>query len=143
ATPLLLRDERETRVLIVGSGPLRAALEQQAQQLGVAHAVTFADYQEDVVSAYAAMDVFALPSRDEGYGLVFMEAMAMGVPVVGTRVIGSVDAVEDGVTGLLVPYGDAPALAQAILSLLDDPTLRQRLTTAASERARPSYARKR
>ena len=58
------------------------------------------------------MDVFVLPSRDEGFGLVFLEAMAVGVPVVGTRVIGSEDAVEDGVTGLLVPYADAPALGQ-------------------------------
>lgn len=143
ATPLLLRDDRETRVLIVGSGPLRGALERRAHRLGIAHAVTFAGYQEDVVSAYAAMDVFVLPSRDEGFAVVFMEAMAMGVPVVGTRVIGNIDAVEDGVTGLLVPYEDAPALARAVLSILADDGLRQRLCMAAAERARQSYSRQR
>jgi len=111
ATPALLEAHPALRVLIVGDGPLRADLEAQAARLGVAHAVRFAGYQEDVVSAYAAMDVFVLPSRDEGFGLVFLEAMAVGVPVVGTRVIGSEDAVEDGVTGLLVPYADPAALA--------------------------------
>jgi glycosyltransferase involved in cell wall biosynthesis len=128
-------------VLIVGDGPLRTALESQAAALGVAHAVRFAGYQEDVVSAYAAMDVFVLPSRDEGFGLVFLEAMAMGVPVVGTRVIGSEDAVDHGVTGLLVPYAEPAALARAVRSLLDDPALARRLRDTATERVRRLYSR--
>lgn len=136
ATPLLLRDDPATRVLIVGDGPLRATLEDRARRLGISQAVTFAGYQEDVASAYAAMDVFVLPSRDEGYGLVFLEAMAMGVPVVGTRVVGTTDAVEDGVTGLLVPYADAPALARAVLRILGDPELTRRLRGTAAERVR-------
>ena len=141
ATPALLQDDPATRVLVVGDGPLRGALEAQASRLGIAHAVEFAGYQEDVVSAYAAMDVFVLPSRDEGFGLVFLEAMAVGVPVIGTRVIGSEDAVEDGTTGLLVPYADAPALAQAIRRLLDDAELRCRLRDTAAERVRRSCSR--
>jgi glycogen(starch) synthase len=87
------------------------------------------------------MDVFVLPSRDEGFGLVFLEAMAVGVPVVGTRVIGSEDAVEDGTTGLLVPYADAPALAQAVRRLLDDAELRCRLRDTAVERVHRSCSR--
>lgn len=139
ATPALLRADPATRVLVVGDGPLRSALEAQAARLGIADAVRFAGYQEDVVSAYAAMDVFVLPSRDEGFGLVFLEAMAMGVPVVGTRVIGSEDAVDDGVTGLLVPYADAPALAAAIRRLLEERDLARRLReTAAAAVARTS-----
>jgi glycosyltransferase involved in cell wall biosynthesis len=129
------------RVLIVGDGPLRAELEGQAARLGVASAVHFAGYQEDVVSAYAAMDVFVLPSRDEGFGLVFLEAMAVGVPVVGTRVIGSEDAVEDGVTGLLVPYADPAALAAAVDGILGSPDLARRLRETASERVRRVYSR--
>ncbi len=143
ATPLLLRDDPATRVLIVGDGPLRTTLEHRARGLGISHAVTFAGYQEDVASAYGAMDVFVLPSRDEGYGLVFLEAMAMGVPVVGTRVVGTTDAVEDGVTGLLVPYDDAPALAQAVLRILGDPELARRLRGTAAERVRRGFARER
>jgi glycosyltransferase involved in cell wall biosynthesis len=141
ATPALLRADPATRVLVVGDGPLRGALEAQASRLGIADAVTFAGYQEDVVSAYAAMDVFVLPSRDEGFGLVFLEAMAVGVPVVGTRVIGSEDAVDDGATGLLVPYADAPALAQAVRRLLDDAELRCRLRDTAAERVQRSSSR--
>jgi glycosyltransferase involved in cell wall biosynthesis len=136
ATPALLQADPATRVLVVGDGPLRGALEAQARGLGIAHAVGFAGYQEDVVSAYAAMDVFVLPSRDEGFGLVFLEAMAVGVPVVGTRVIGSEDAVEDGTTGLLVPYADSPALAQAVQRLLGDAELACRLRDTAAERVR-------
>jgi glycosyltransferase involved in cell wall biosynthesis len=143
ATPRLLADDPTIRVLIVGDGPLRETLEQQACRLGIAHAVSFAGYQEDVVSAYQAMDVFVLPSRDEGYGVVFLEAMAMGVPVVGTRVIGSEDAVEDRVTGLLVPHGDAPALAEAVRRILGDPALANRLRDAASDRVRRGFSRER
>ena len=141
ATPALLEADSGLRVLIVGDGPLRADLEAQAARLGVAHAVRFAGYQDDVVSAYAAMDVFVLPSRDEGFGLVFLEAMAMGVPVVGTRVIGSEDAVEDGVTGLLVPYADAAALARAARSILEGPELAARLRGSAADRVRRAYSR--
>jgi glycosyltransferase involved in cell wall biosynthesis len=141
ATPALLQADPDTRVLIVGDGPLRADLETQAARLGVAHAIRFAGYQEDVVSAYAAMDVFVLPSRDEGFGLVFLEAMAMGVPVVGTRVIGSEDAVDDGVTGLLVPYANPAALAAAIRSILESPELASRLRETASDRVRRVYSR--
>jgi len=139
ATPLLLQQHPDIRVLIVGDGPLRAPLEERARQLGVSAAVTFAGYQEDVASAYGAMDVFVLPSRDEGYGIVFLEAMAMGVPVVGTRVIGSTEAVEDGVTGLLVPYADAPALARAVLRILGDPDLARCLRGTAGERVRRCF----
>ena len=141
ATPVLLAAQPGLRVLIVGDGPLRPELEAQAARLGVAHAVRFAGYQEDVVSAYAAMDVFVLPSRDEGFGLVFLEAMAVGVPVVGTRVIGSEDAVEDGVTGLLVPYADATALAAAVRGILESPDLARRLRETAAERVSRVYSR--
>ena len=141
ATPALLKAHPGLRVLIVGDGPLRADLEAQAARLGVAGAIRFAGYQEDVVSAYAAMDVFVLPSRDEGFGLVFLEAMAVGVPVVGTRVIGSEDAVEDGVTGLLVPYADPAALAGAVRGILASPDLARRLRDTAAERVRRVYTR--
>jgi len=127
AMPRLLKAEPDTRLLLAGDGPLRVQLESLSRRLGVEDRVSFLGCREDTPSVYAAMDVFALPSRHEGYGIVFIEAMAMGVPVVGTRVVGSVDAVEDGVTGLLVPPGDPEALSRAILSLFEDQELRRRI----------------
>ncbi|MGH7719402.1 MAG: glycosyltransferase family 4 protein, partial [Gemmatimonadaceae bacterium] len=141
AMPRLLADEPETRLLVVGDGPLRGALEARARGLGVARAVTFAGYLSDVRPAYRAMDVFVLPSRDEGFGIVFLEAMLMRVPVIGTRVIGSVDAVEDGVTGLLVPYQNAGALSEAVLRVFRDELLVRRMRAAAAERARTRFSR--
>ncbi|HEY7462750.1 MAG TPA: glycosyltransferase family 4 protein [Gemmatimonadota bacterium] len=141
AVPRLLAAEPRTRVLIVGDGPQRAALEARARRLGVDRAVTFTGYLADPLPAYRAFDVFVLPSVDEGFGIVFLEAMAMGVPVIGTRVVGSVDAVEDGVTGLLVPSGDPAALGEAVQRVLSDAELARRLATAAAARVRERHAR--
>ena len=141
AAPRLLAEEPGTRLLVVGDGPLRPSLERRARRLGVEHAVTFAGHQADVVPAYSAMDVFVLPSRYEGFGIVFLEAMAIGVPVVGTRVVGSEDAVTDSVTGLLVPYGDAPAVAAAVLRLFNDCSLRERVRSEAARKVARDHAR--
>lgn len=141
AVPRLLADDPGTRLLIVGDGPLRAALERRARQLGIGDTVAFAGYQADVVPAYSAMDVFVLPSRYEGFGIVFLEAMALGVPVVGTRVVGSEDAIVDGVTGLLVPSGDSPALAAAVLRLFADRCLRERLRAEAARNVARDHTR--
>jgi glycosyltransferase involved in cell wall biosynthesis len=141
AAPRLLAEDPGTRLLIVGDGPLRPSLERQARRLGVEHAVAFVGHQVDVVPAYSAMDVFVLPSRYEGFGIVFLEAMAIGVPVVGTRVVGSEDAVADGVTGLLVPYGDAPALAAAVTRLLSDCGLCERVRAEAARKVARDHGR--
>ncbi|MFN2433517.1 MAG: glycosyltransferase family 4 protein [Gemmatimonadota bacterium] len=133
ATPRLLAEDPSTRVLIVGDGPLRRDLESRAGALGVGAAVTFTGHLENPLPAFRAMDVFVLPSLDEGYGLVFLEAMACGVPVVGTRVIGSLDAVQDGITGLLVPPRDPEALAAAVLRVLGDSSLAEGLRQRARE----------
>jgi glycosyltransferase involved in cell wall biosynthesis len=113
----------------------------RARRLGVEQAVIFTGYLADPLPAFRALDVFVLPSLDEGFGIVFLEAMAMGVPVVGTRVVGSVDAVEDGVTGLLVPPRDPAALAEAVLRVLSDEELAARLVAAAYSRVREHCAR--
>jgi glycosyltransferase involved in cell wall biosynthesis len=83
---------------------------------------------------YAHCNVFALPSRGEGFGLVFLEAMAHGKPVIGGAHGGTPDVVEDGVTGLLVPHGDVALLSGALESLLTDPAR----ASAMGERGRES-----
>ena len=133
ATPRLLEGNPGTRLLIVGDGPLSTALKQRAKQLEINHAVAFVGYQSDVVSAYRAMDVFVMPSRREGFGIAIIEAMALGVPVIATKVMGTVDVVRDGETGLLVPYGDAIAIVSAIARLFSKPSLRDRLCEGAAK----------
>jgi glycosyltransferase involved in cell wall biosynthesis len=81
------------------------------------------------------MDVFAMPSYREGFGVVNLEAAAMTLPVVSTRIPGCVDSVADGVTGTLVPPRDADALESAIREYLDNPELRRRHGEAGRQRA--------
>lgn len=143
AWPTLAANDGRTRLLVVGEGPRRADLERHASRLGVRESVTFLGYRSDMADVYAAMDVFVLPSRHEGFGIVLLEAMSMGVPVVGTRVVGIVDAIRDDVTGLVVSPGDPPALAAAILRLLDDPHLARSLAGRARDHVRATGSRDR
>jgi glycosyltransferase involved in cell wall biosynthesis len=83
----------------------------------------------------AAADIFCLPSYREGFGMTIIEAAACCVPAVASRIYGITDAVEEGKTGLLFPAGDVLALTQALLKLLEDPELRQKMGTAARDRA--------
>jgi len=143
AIPYLLSKEPSTRLLVVGEGPSRPALEAQCERLGISASVTFLGYVSDVATAYAAMDVLVLPSQHEGFGIVLIEAMAMGVPVVATRVRGIEEVVDDGDTGLLVPYDNPQELASNILLLFDDRELRIRLKAAARSKVERNYTRER
>lgn len=128
------------RLAFVGEGPLRASLEAEAARLGLAGAVRFAGFRDDVPAVTAALDVACLPSRFEGMGRVVLEAMACGVPVVASRVGGIPDLVRDGETGLLVPPGDPAALAAALDRLLADAARRRAMGAAAAARsADPRY----
>jgi len=126
---------------IAGDGPERAALEALARDLGVGAAVRFLGVvgRDAVLASLRRATVFALPCRldgsdRDGIPVALMEAMAVGVPVVSTRISGVPELVESGGSGLLVPAGDAPALARALSRLLGNPALRARL--AAGGRAR-------
>jgi glycosyltransferase involved in cell wall biosynthesis len=112
--------------VIVGDGPLRDR---------VPEAVGFVPHRE-LGPYYERAAVVCVPSRREGYGMVAREAMAYGRPVVAAAVGGLVDAVEDGANGLLVPFGDVPALRAAIGRLLADRELRERLGKTARQAAR-------
>jgi glycosyltransferase involved in cell wall biosynthesis len=102
-------------------------------------AVRFAGYRHDMPDLYALMDVFVLPSYREGLPQTLMEAAAIGVPAVTTRVRGCREVVVDGETGLLVPPGDSAALAAAVRRLLDQPEVASRMGRNASVRARQHY----
>jgi glycosyltransferase involved in cell wall biosynthesis len=109
------------RFLLVGKGDDRARLEMLARDLGVEHKVTFAGFvpDEELVDHYRLADVFAMPSTSEGFGIVFLEAMACGTPVVAGNCDGSVDAVDGGRLGLLVNPNEVDAIAKGIIALLN------------------------
>lgn len=115
---LRARGSGALRLVIAGDGPERRMLEQAAGK-----GVVFTGQVRDPAPYFAIADVMALPSLSEGSPNVLLEAMAAGVPVVATRVGGIPEMVEDGVSALLAPPADPPALAAAIGRLLDDPSL--------------------
>ena len=125
---------RPSRLVVVGSGPLESELKARALELGLADAMVWAGFREDIPAVMSSFDVFALSSRYEGFGIVLLEAMAAGKPIVATKVSAIPEVVQDGVTGLLVPAGDAYAFSAAIMQL-EDAALREKLGTAGRKRA--------
>ena len=126
--------ESDFRAILVGEGPDQSAVANEVRRLGLAPSVTLVGARSDVPELLAGADVFVLSSRSEGLPMSVLEAMAAGLPVVATDVGGVSELVLEGETGLLVPHGDATALAQALERLLRDKDLRRRM--AASARAR-------
>jgi glycosyltransferase involved in cell wall biosynthesis len=120
---------------LVGRGPERTALEQQASALGIASRVTFVDWTESPRDALAGFDIFVLPSRHEGLPLSIVEAMLAGLPVVATNVGSVAEAVLDGTTGYVVPPEDTVALSRALQDLAEDPARRERMGAAGRARA--------
>jgi rhamnosyl/mannosyltransferase len=132
----------DAHLLIIGEGPLRGALEDEARRERVSGRVTFLGRVEDAVPYFHAADVFALPSvaRSEAFGIVQLEAMACGKPVVNTRLDSGVTFVSvDGVTGLTVPPADSESLAAALDRLLKDPALLASYGRAARARVEREF----
>lgn len=129
------------RLRLVGDGPERKGLEEYAISLGLKDRVRFegALAFDRVVELYRRTDVFALSSFDEGVPVVLMEAMAMEVPCVATRITGIPELIREGVDGLLVAPSDVEGLAEAILRLARDPDLRRCLGKAARQRILECY----
>ena len=137
AWPLVLQSVPSAYLLVVGEGSRRDSLEQQAAELRIAHRVVFTGRRDDIPAVTAALDVAVLPSYREAKGLTVLEAMALSRPVVASNVGGIPEMIEDGVSGLLVPPHDAPALASAIVRLLTDHSLADVIARAGQRRARP------
>ncbi len=122
-------------LLIVGQFEPQDALPHEVERyLGTGPRIHMTGYVEDNVPLYQAMDMLVLPTHREGFPVVPLEAAAMGLPVIATMVPGCMEAVEDNVTGTLVPPYDAGALAEAIQKYIDSPELRHRLGCAGRER---------
>jgi len=128
------------QLVLVGDGPSRYALEAQARALGLEGRVRFLGLRRDPEILLQGSQVFLFPSRSEGMPNALLEAMATGLPCVASRIGGNSDLVEHGVSGMLIPPGDVRALAEAVITLLDDPSLRNRLGTLARRVAVEQYS---
>jgi glycosyltransferase involved in cell wall biosynthesis len=135
ALPAVLAAVPDTRAVIIGDGPLRGGLEARARELGVGEHLTITGVRHDVPAVLAGADVLTAPSRNEGMGRALVEAMALGVPVVGAAVGGIPAVIVDGESGRLVPPEDVDALARALTALAADPGTRRQLGDAACRRA--------
>ncbi len=141
AMPQVMARVPDAWLVAVGGGDDRERLQSLARESPAGERMVFLDglSQEELRSCYAQCRVFALPSRGEGFGLVFLEAMAAGKPVVGGAHGGTPDVVEDGVTGILVPHGDTERLAAALQRLLVNEGLSIEMGRKGRERVQQVY----
>ena len=139
AWPGVVRRFPGARALLAGQGPMLDALREQARDLGVAASVDFLGRRSDVPALLAGCDLYVHPSLEEGYSNAVLEAMAAGLPIVATAVGGTMEAIADGETGLLVPPADAAALERAMLRLLEDRSAAGRMGARAASVARSRY----
>ena len=133
AMPQVLARFPDTKLLIVGSGPLENELKRLVEESGVAKNVVFAGpvAHWSLAGYYATADVLIGPSLREGFGLVFVEAMTCGCPVVVSDLPGIADIVKDGQTGFCVPPCDSQALAAKIIEVMQDQPLREQVKSRA------------
>ena len=140
AMPMLLERVPNAHLVIVGGGDLEDYLRDLADEFEVSERVHVLGPRKDVPAIMYALDAFAMPSIWEGFGLVLLEAMAAARPIVASRVATIPEVVVDGETGLLVPAGDAVALADALSRLAADPQLARRMGEAGQQRLRQHFS---
>jgi glycosyltransferase involved in cell wall biosynthesis len=143
ALELLAGQGRPVRFAIVGNGPFEAMVRERAGSPRLASTTLALPFAGRVEPYLAALDAFVLPSYWEGMPIALLEAAAMGLPAVASAVNGTVEVVDEGQTGLLVPSHDSVALAEAIARLAADPELRARMGRAARAQGRGRFAARR
>ena len=139
AMPHVLHQIPDAHLVILGEGELRAPLERQVKDLRLEKHVLLPGFREDVLQLMKSADLFVMSSVTEGLGSTVLDAMAMRLAVVGTRAGGIPEAVVHGETGLLVPPGEPRELAGAIVRLLKDLALRQRMGAAGYARVADQF----
>ncbi|MEK6622407.1 MAG: glycosyltransferase family 4 protein [Planctomycetota bacterium] len=135
----IVKEAPNVMLVVLGDGELRSRLEEQARALKLEDRVLFTGMRNDVPEIVSCCDVFALPSVNEGFGVVLLEAMAVKCPIVATGVGGVPEVILDGITGILVPPKDPAQLAQAILKLMKDPQLSARLAGSGYQRLKTHF----
>jgi len=128
-----------SRLLLVGEGPELSKIQWQVESLGLEDRVTFLGKQDDVAQVISVADLLLLPSEKESFGLVALEAMACGVPTIGSLAGGIPELVAHGTTGFLAPVGDTERMAEYAVQLLSDESMYARFREACLERARTTF----
>jgi glycosyltransferase involved in cell wall biosynthesis len=141
AMPRIMSAIPEARFLVVGGGDDRLRLEDLIQKFGVADSVRLLGVVEDSVlqQLYRQCDVMVLPSQQEGFGIVFLEAMSYGKPCIGAAHGGVPEVIIDGNTGYLVSFGDSDAVARCVVRLASDSNLATRMGMAGLQQVLKHY----
>lgn len=132
----LVQEQVPSRLVFVGEGPDMPKVQCRIRELGLEERVHFLGKQDEIAQVISLADVLLLPSEKESFGLVALEAMACGVPTIGSEAGGIPELVTHGDTGFLAPIGDTAAMANYAIRLLSDPQLAQRMREACLHRAR-------
>lgn len=140
ASQPILQENPAARLLFVGDGSQRSALEKLAQELGISGQTIFTGYQHEVDIFLPAIDVFVLTSISEGISNVLLEAMTHGIPIVATGVGGNPEVVVGDETGFLVPVGDVLSLTEKIKHFADTPGLRHKMGAAGQRRVQQQFS---
>lgn len=141
AIPAVLARFPDAHFVFAGDGPQRENIERRIAELGLGNNVHLLGLRRDVVNVLASIDLFVLPTHQEALGTAFVEAGALGLAAVGSRVDGVPEIVGAGETGKLVPVNNPPALADAIVELLNDAAMRQRMGAAARQKVAAHFSR--
>ncbi|MCZ6878530.1 MAG: N-acetyl-alpha-D-glucosaminyl L-malate synthase BshA, partial [Acidobacteria bacterium] len=134
-----IREQIPVKLLLVGEGPERLFVQQLVKELKLSQDVSFLGEQDDIGQLLSCTDLFLLPSEQESFGLVALEAMSCGVPVIGTSIGGLPEVVVDGETGFLLPVGDVSGMAKKALELLSQAERYAAFQKRARERVASSF----
>jgi glycosyltransferase involved in cell wall biosynthesis len=140
AMPGLVEAFPQLHLLLFGKGPLQSTLEQQIEALQLQQHVTLAGFRDDLPRLLSCLDLLVHPALMEGLGVSLLQAASAGLPIVAVDAGGMPEAVDDGVSGLLVPPGSDEALANGIQQLLADETLRRRMGESGREKMRRGFS---
>jgi N-acetyl-alpha-D-glucosaminyl L-malate synthase BshA len=135
----LTQKKMPAKLLLVGDGPEVTTVLKLAKDLGIDDAVLFLGKQDNLAELYSISDLIFLLSEKESFGLVLLEAMACGVPCIGTNIGGIPEVIVDGETGYICELGDVKMVAEKAIGLLSDPSLHKRFSEAALERANTDF----
>jgi len=140
AAPMVLESFPQARFLIVGEGQLKNDLLALARRLQVQDNFLFTGFLGNIQTILADFEIFVLPSLQEGFPMIILEAMATSKPIISTAIDGITEQIEDGIDGILVPPQDSEILGRAITSLLKDQSLAKRLGENARDKAQDCFS---